>query len=590
MKNYKALVICLLILSVVFLNEKILSTDEESAFVNAEESRFFNIHHLNLVQRDPINITTDSDFGGFPGSGTIDDPYRIENWNITTTDNICGINITGTSRHFVIQNCFIEAIDVGIRIFYTAEGTTKIISNTCTNNGLYGINVRFTSGAIISDNVLYNNREDGISGIFSNNLEIRNNLCFQNKKNGISLHYCESSSIVNNTCISNTNGLEFFNARETKIVHNHCFNNTNNGIHSKNDVRIEIEGNLLEDNQNSGIYCEDADIFNIHSNNCSSNLLGIYLRYSIATSVFNNSIIENKGRGILSERTDNCVLFYNNIIKNLGYGVYLNDSRSNVVHHNNFIDNNQNGISQAYSREGINNTWYEIKTEEGNFWSNYFGTGSYLIEGAPYSYDPYPLSEPTIAPLQPKSPRNKILISTTTIASILFVGIISFLSLYILIIKRRKKFKLEKEIAYSKDVGVALFRFGSEGDELVVREDFGSLEVNLDVFIGYCYVTIGQGQRYETGVFGPVPAPSLSDYNLIIFSFWGNDDLEGDPRLEDKQFYLISVIFPEEKNSYLSDNKTMTKRFQEYIKNFEYPNRMTNEELNHFREIVFFNN
>ena len=587
MKNYKTLFICLLIFNVVFLNDMILTTEKKSILVIAEESITPETPHLNLIQRYPINITSDSDFEIFPGTGTADDPYRIENWNITTSDNRCGINITGTSKHFVIQNCFIEAVNIGIWIFYTAEGTAKIINNTCANNGLYGIDVRFTSHIFISNNVLYNNREDGISCIFSDDLEIENNLCFLNKKNGISLHYCEGSVLVNNTCFNNTNGLEFFNARDTRIFQNYCFNNTENGINTLDDVNTEIECCVLENNLNSGIFCKNSDSINIHSNNCSENQIGIHLQNSLTARVFNNSISDNRGRGIISEKTSNCVIFYNNIIRNIGYGMYLNDSNSNIIHHNNFIENNLGGSSQAYSREGVNNTWYEKETEEGNYWSNHIGVGRYLIEGIPYSYDLYPLSEPTIAPLQSKSPRNKILISTITSSSILFIGIISFLTIYFPRVKRRRKSKHEKVIAYSKDVGVALFRFGSEGDELLVREDFGSLKVNLDVFIGYCYVTIGQGQRYETGVYGPVPAPSLADHNVIIFSFWGNDDVEGDPRMGDKQYYLISVIFPEEKNEFLIDNKTMNERFQEYIKKFEFPNRMTIEELNHFRDIVF---
>ena len=587
MKNYKILIIWLLILNVVFLNEKIFSTDEKSIFAFAEESNSQNTYHLKLVHRDPINITSDSDFENFPGAGTIDDPYRIENWNITTNDNICGINVTGTSKHFVIQNCFIEAVDVGIWIFYTAEGTTKIVNNTCVNNGLYGINVRFTSKAIISNNIIHNNREDGISSIFSDDLEIKNNLCFQNKKNGISLHYCESTSIVNNTCFNNANGLEFFNSRDTALLHNHCYNNTKNGMHSVDDVGTEMEGNVFDNNLNFGIYCRNSDSFNINSNNCSMNLIGIYLQNGIATRVFNNTLMENSGRGILSERTDNCIISYNNIIRNVGYGTYLNDSRNNIVHHNNFIHNNQNGISQAYSLEGGNNTWFDIETEEGNYWSNHIGVGHYLIEGSPYSYDLYPLSEPTIAPLQPKTYRNIVLISTIATASILVLGIIGFLIFYFLILKRKYQLSQKRTIAYSDNVGVALFRFGSEGDELLIREDFGILEINLDVFIGYCYVTIGQGQRYETGVFGPVPAPSLDDHNVIIFSFWGKDDLNGDPRLGDKQYYLVSVIFPEENNDYLVDIKTMNERFNAYIEKFEFPNRMSIEELNYFREIVF---
>ena len=144
----------------------------------------------------------------------------------------------------------------------------------------------------------------------------------------------------------------------------------------------------------------------------------------------------------------------------------------------------------------------------------------------------------------------------------------------------------KRKIAYSKEVGVGLFRFGTKGGE-VVKADLESFNINLDEFIGFCYVTVGQGHRYETGVYGPLPAPSIIKHSMIIFTFWGKDDVQSDPRFEGKQYYLVSVIFPENKTEHLIKNDVMNKRFRTYIKKFKYPNRLSSEELNFFKEIVF---
>ncbi|MCG3216769.1 MAG: right-handed parallel beta-helix repeat-containing protein [Candidatus Heimdallarchaeota archaeon] len=587
MKNFKTIILCTLIFNVILLNALIPQAENKQSLLKTTDAFVLEDLNFDLIQSEPIIITRDSDFLIFPGSGTSEDPYRIENYNITTSEYLCGVNITGTSKYFVIQNCLIDAIDVGIWIFYTAEGTVRIINNTCINNNLYGINVRFTSDVVISDNKVFSSGEGGISAIFSDNLLVRNNLCFSSKKNGISLNYIESAIVENNTCFDNKNGLELFNARDTEIRNNLFFNNSENGLISQSDASVIIQANILEKNLNAGLFCKDSDNIRIQANNFSENMIGIHLQGNLKSRIFNNSITKNSGRGIKFDQTNNSIISYNYIKLNTGYGVFVNESNHNVIHHNNFIDNNQGGISQAFSREGVNNTWYEKETEEGNFWSNYIGVGNYLIEGIPYSYDIFPLLEPAIPPLELGSSRNKILISTITSGVILFIGIIGFITIYFPIIKHRRNLKHKMDLAYSKDVGVALFRFGIESDELLIKDDFGSLKINLDEFIGYCYVTIGQGQRYETGVYGPVPSPSLPGHNVIIFSFWGKDDAEGDPRMEDKQYYLLTVIFPEERNDYLIENKTMNERFQTYIKKFEYPNRMSVDEINHFREIVF---
>src|SRR2546427_10223030 len=59
----------------------------------------------------PITINGDAGFaaGGFPGSGTTTDPYRIENLEIDLSQPaqphvLSGISITGSSAHFLISN------------------------------------------------------------------------------------------------------------------------------------------------------------------------------------------------------------------------------------------------------------------------------------------------------------------------------------------------------------------------------------------------------------------------------------------------------------------------------------------------------
>ena len=56
---------------------------------------------------DPIRITNDGELAAVAtsGTGTTNNPYFIAGWNITGSDTD-GISITGTTKHFRIENCW----------------------------------------------------------------------------------------------------------------------------------------------------------------------------------------------------------------------------------------------------------------------------------------------------------------------------------------------------------------------------------------------------------------------------------------------------------------------------------------------------
>ena len=63
-------------------------------------------------------------------------------------------------------------------------------------------------------------------------------------------------------------------------------------------------------------------------------------------------------------------------------------SDNNIIYHNSFVDGGK------ASDCGTNNVWYDVETNEGNFWEDYSGTGEYTIDTYSNSTDPYPLEEP----------------------------------------------------------------------------------------------------------------------------------------------------------------------------------------------------
>ena len=234
-----------------------------------------------LEQHPPIKINSDDDLTAyrFPGLGSKNHPYLIRNLNITTNERT-GIYISKTTKHIIIQNCYIDALNYGIEIIHIADETLLISQNILTNNRYYGAFLWGTSSANIS---------------FNNNIQ---------NGDGVSIFYSDNILITNNSCIENTN-------------------------------------------------------------------YGIYL-----------------------SRSKSCNITYNVLKENEYYGVVLGRyTEFCAVHHNYFIDNNLGGTSQAYDH-GYNNIFYDIETEEGNWWNDWY-EGYYDIDGNTLSVDYYPLEEST---------------------------------------------------------------------------------------------------------------------------------------------------------------------------------------------------
>ncbi len=587
-KNRKAMVVIFLFLLLV--TSFLLNFDIGLSLKEDILSEIYLVN--NLIPHAPIHIDDDSNFTAFPGSGSFNDPYIIEDYNITSDVDACGINISATTKFFIIRNCFIDALDFGIWISWISEGTAQVINNTCVNHYSTGIDLWDVPGAFISNNELHYNKY-GIYCVTSDNIYLESNNCTNNQLRGILVRFCDNTILENNYCSDNEIGIEASFSRNFNVTSNHVIHNVK-GIYIFNILSATVSGNIISKNIGNGVIIEESTSISLKTNTISENKYGILMNYSEDCFIFNNTITKQIGSGILIYLSDHNLFTYNNLINNTAYGIYFNYSSENQVHHNNFIGNNEGGVSQAYQKSGVKNTWFDEESEEGNFWDNLHGAEVYVIEGTVGLYDKYPLSEPA----KPPEAERSYLIPIITVTLALFLILIFYLLTYIIIPKYRKGVKLigtkkildyvteKRKIAYSDNVGVGFFRFGVEGGELV-KADFRGLDVNLEVFIGFSYVSIGQGQRYEVGVYGPLPAPSLENHNVIIFSFWGKDDEPSDPRLKGKQYYLITVIFPEESTKHLVRIDVMNQKFRNYIKKFKYPNRMTKDELNHFREIVF---
>ncbi len=182
-------------------------------------------------------------------------------------------------------------------------------------------------------------------------------------KHGISIYEIAdgTAAIINNMCNNNIMGIKLRDSVSSTVANNTCNNNDYHGIWLDDSVSSTVANNTCNNNDWHGIWLEDSDSSTVANNTCSNNnKYGIQLWYS-----------------------DFCVITYNLLLENVEYGIYLEISypRNNLIHHNTFVDNNLGGSSQARD-EGSNNFWYDTETLEGNYWSDWSGTGSYSIDGS----------------------------------------------------------------------------------------------------------------------------------------------------------------------------------------------------------------
>ncbi|UCG01536.1 MAG: right-handed parallel beta-helix repeat-containing protein [Candidatus Heimdallarchaeota archaeon] len=311
----------------------------------------------SLTPTNPITITSNDAFEshGFAGSGSKDDPFRIEGFNITSSLNDL-IIIRDTDVAFLITDNYLNGMtttSAGITLSNVQHGRIENNMITRCKDGLFVSN---TSETIFQNNSISSNTEFGLFLQKTTKCTLTANTIHSNKANGVHLKNCWNITIQNNTIYNHQDG-EF----------------TQSSILLDNSSNTEINNNLL-----------------------FSNGHGIKLLKSAHHNIIkNNTIYNNQNHGIQLEYTTRNTISWNNISENMGYGIQVTiGSRNNVIQFNNLVQNN-GGKTQALDN-GTNNAftynyWDEWPISDTN--NDLIIDNPYLIDGNANNTDPYPLTE-----------------------------------------------------------------------------------------------------------------------------------------------------------------------------------------------------
>ncbi|UCE13131.1 MAG: right-handed parallel beta-helix repeat-containing protein [Candidatus Heimdallarchaeota archaeon] len=360
----------------------------------------------SYIERGPIIIASDFQLNnsGFQGNGTIDDPIRIEGYNITASSGTL-ISISDTTYHFHVANCLVNGLGtIGNGIYFDDVSHGTIVNNTIYDNSWNGILVSASENNTIESNTIYNSGGAGInieSG--SNNCFIIRNQAYCNNGSGIAIEDADNNKIFNNSIhendwngiglressnnfISNNSihdhpytGILLFSSSDNILSHNTVYNHGTRGIgvgeaDSNNNT---LYSNTIYNSGGSGILVSlsqvNLDIFNtIINNTCFNNsrnvsgsgisdywTSGISLSNSSAI-ISNNTVIDNFDNGMLIYVSKNTVVS-NNIIRNNGrHGISVTLANTTIVTNNEVFDNTNDGIHLfgSINNSVLNNSIY----------------------------------------------------------------------------------------------------------------------------------------------------------------------------------------------------------------------------------------
>ncbi|MFX1512488.1 MAG: NosD domain-containing protein [Promethearchaeota archaeon] len=264
--------------------ENIITRDRRDS-VNKKGSK------TSYVPYSPIYIDSNDDFKTmeFKGSGTVNNPYVIENLKIEDASTNL-IDIAGTTVYVVIQNNLLNNLGGSSISINLNNVESCIIRNNIISNGVNAIKSYQSKDIKIESNSISETRDKGIHLISSsdNNIIINNSIR-NTKGEGIEIYDCTGNIIVNNSIFNSDNdGITLVSSHEHSILYNNI-NTTDFGIKfvSVSSYNL-ISNNSISKTRDFGIYLEEGSNYNIvtWNNLRENNQYGNSQAYGTTTNSF----------------------------------------------------------------------------------------------------------------------------------------------------------------------------------------------------------------------------------------------------------------------------------------------------------------
>jgi len=322
---------------------------------------FFSYSTINLIDdievegsghwmTTPFTIYQNSDWFSLTvndwcnGTGTLNNPYRIENLTINGQGSPC-ITIIDTDVYFRIMNCNFSNSLSYPTLSLESVSNGYIAFNNLSYNGV-GIRMQDCRNIAFTHNLIYNSTDESIvlqesqdtyQGCSNNTISY--NTCFNNDV-GIYVEDSNNNTIKGNQISDNRIGIIISNANNTLIYNNTVNNNQIYGINVHTSINGTVEENKVINNEEVGINLVLSHYSKLKSNFVSKNyglndssFIGIRLTESTFIRISDN-VINASDTGIrLIQSTQNTI--FDNIIRYLSNCIVEQLSSGNLIYDNN---------------------------------------------------------------------------------------------------------------------------------------------------------------------------------------------------------------------------------------------------------------
>jgi len=275
---------------------------------------------------------------------------------------------------------------------YSGTNNFTIVNSTIIYSS-YAISPSGATRDFTIDNITITDTNRGLDLGSCNNFTI-SNCVIKGGSYGVYTNYCNDIIVENLTTSVSQYGAYIINS-DAVTLHNNTFSQSNYGIYADKCSNYTFSNNTIIDPYNCIETTDGWDGLivgnNISGAQGSSAYYGIYLDGEGFCELINNSIYGSGGRGVHASDSHNLSIAFNEIFGNDGYGIELQGCTDITVHHNNLANNG--GTSSQGSDNTGNNTWND-GIDEGNYWDDWGGSGTYSIDGGAGAEDRYPLADP----------------------------------------------------------------------------------------------------------------------------------------------------------------------------------------------------
>ncbi|MGY5878926.1 MAG: NosD domain-containing protein [Candidatus Thorarchaeota archaeon] len=177
-------VISILVISMVNQSQTNTKVSQSNAIQPSNLRNSIVYTPSDYVSHGLVNISSDDDFllYGFPGNGTLNNPYVIDSLNISISeDNVACISITHVTVAFEIRNCCISN-PKGYGIYLYSLSSSSYVN--VSNNKIFNCDVGIRLGAVDYPHIQMNQ--------------------FVQNSRGLDVSYCYEGKYVYNAFINNT--------------------------------------------------------------------------------------------------------------------------------------------------------------------------------------------------------------------------------------------------------------------------------------------------------------------------------------------------------------------------------------------------